>query len=737
MYRNAAISRQPDRAGPALSDPGLSDSGLSGPPVLRGLMAGLVRGFRPGLVLAVILALVPPLAALAGERRVSGPQDLAQAISAAAPGDVLSLAPGAYGALQISRRFEGRPLTLRAADPERRPEFTGIALQNAQGLVLEDLNVLWRVTGSENMERHRASSVERSRDITLRRILFEGDVARVGRSAVRGYGTGFGLWVRGVQGLTIEDSEFRTWHRAMIVSESQDIILRGSEFHSLRSDGVDFVAVNRLLVERNHFHDFAQSPESGDHADMIQFWTNRTKTPSTDIVIRDNLFNSGHGLYTQSIFLRNEEVDTGRAGREMYYRNIEITGNIIINAHLHGITIGEADGVRIASNTLVRNRLSAGSSSNPALWTPSIRVSPKSDNVSILRNVVPKLTGPDKRPDWEVKGNLLIQDSSPSRSGYYDTVFAAAITGDPSSLASFAYRPGGPADGKSVGAAGLRADQIAARAGQSALAVLRVSRDPAFVNLFHFDASQTLGAAGPPDWDFGDGTRAQGQKVSHTFAGPGVYRVVLQTGKTEADRTAAHVSVPEPQLLRFDPDRGLMAGDLLIKETTPRNGVLHIGGENGSVDVPAPAIAGLFSRPDFELSLDLAAEGPAVGAAAEGKNAPSGEILRIHETFILGMTPAGGLTLAVFEERQSKARQLRTPPLGLNDGKRHRITIAATPEAIEILIDGSPALRVKLNGPIRQAMNRPLVLGGAFGKPGMPAGIRDLVLTAGAKSFAR
>lgn len=752
--RSDGGTRAPLASAPVASARIAAGAGLRAHGLMRqlilGLMRRLMRRLMPGLGLLILMLASP---ALAAERQVAGPQDLAQAIAEAAPGDVLRLAPGAYGALRISRRFEGKPLTIRAQDPENRPEFTGIFLREAQGLVLEDLAVLWRATGPEDTERYRASSVEKSQDVTLRRILFEGDVARAGRPEVRGSATAFGLWLRFARSVTVEDCEFRIWHRALIVSDSQDITLRGSQFHSLRSDGVDFVAVQGLLVEKNWFHDFSQMPGSGDHADMIQFWTNRSKTPSTDITIRDNLFNSGHGLFTHSIFMRNEEVDTGRAGPEMFYRNIKITGNIIINAHLHGISIGEADGVLIDSNTLVRNRLSAGPGGTPALWTPSIRVSEKSQNVRILRNITPKITGPELRPDWQVAGNLLIQDKSPARPDHYDKVFAAAIMGDPSSLASFAYLPGGPADekitGKAVGAPGLRPDRIAARTGEQAggqgLAVLRVSRDPALINRFHFDASQTLAPqtlpgqtlpGQPPEdpparplpvWDFGDGHSAQGETVTHDFARPGQYQVVLQTGPGRNDRTQARIDIPEPQLLHFDPQIGLIAGSTPVEGAAARGGRLAFGGGAGSVEIPAQAIAGIFTRPDFDLTMDLAATG--------GGN-PSGEILRVHEVFILGMAPTGSLTLSLFEEGQKKPRGLRTPPARLNDGQPHRISLRADRDKVEIHVDGALVLRVKLTGPLRQVTNRPLVLGGAFGKTGMTAELRDLQLTAGARSFA-
>ena len=67
---------------------------------------------------------------------------------------------------------------------------------------------------------------------------------------------------------------------------------------------------------------------------MIQFWTSGTTSPSTNIVIRGNILDSGDGGWTQSIFMRNEMVDTGGAGDAMFYQNILIEDNVIYNAFI-------------------------------------------------------------------------------------------------------------------------------------------------------------------------------------------------------------------------------------------------------------------------------------------------------------------------------------------------------------------------------------------------------------------
>jgi parallel beta-helix repeat protein len=271
-----------------------------------------------------------------------------------------------------------------------------------------------------------------------------------------GFGTGFGLSVRGSERVTIEAVEIRGFFRGLVVSDSSDLVVRGNNIHSLRMDGMNFAQVERVLIEGNHIHDFIRSLASRDHADMIQFWTNGTTVASRDIVIRNNVLNSGNGWYTQSIFMRNDQVDRGLAGDEMFYRNILIEENVIINAHLHGIVVGATDGLIIRNNTVIRNARSEGERDNVAQWNPRISVAEPSRNVQILRNVVSRIAGDEAQAGWVIADNLFIQDRGRLGEGlYYDLVFVAARTGDPQNLGSFSYLPGGPLEGAGIGASRL------------------------------------------------------------------------------------------------------------------------------------------------------------------------------------------------------------------------------------------------------------------------------------------
>ena len=408
------------------------------------------------LCLALLSALTAGLGTSAGAEtlRIATPAALQQALLAPSPGDVLLLAPGNYGQLDLRGLVmpPDQPLVLRGADQGGPAVMTGMRLSSVENLVLE--NLTFDYTYAPGDPGHlRPFQINDSQGITIRHSVFDGDVARGVSAESDGFGTAFGLSLRGSARITLDDSEIRGFFRGLMVSESSDILVRGNDLHDIRMDGMNFAQVEHVRIEDNHIHDFARSLTSGDHADMIQFWTNGTTAPSRDIVITGNVLNSGAGWYTQSIFMRNDQVDRGLAGPEMFYRDVLITQNVIINAHLHGIAIGETDGLTISNNTVIRNARSEGADDNVALWNPRISVAETSRRVQILRNVVSRIAGYDNQDDWVVADNMFVQDQGRLEAGlFYDLAFVDARSGDPQNLGSFSYLPGGALDGAGVGA---------------------------------------------------------------------------------------------------------------------------------------------------------------------------------------------------------------------------------------------------------------------------------------------
>jgi hypothetical protein len=701
-------------------------SALLAPALLSGLLSGL----------AAALALPAP-----DPGAIATPAALAAALAAAAPGAVLRLAPGEYGALALRRAFgdADRPVMLRSADPARPARFSGLRISGAQGLVLQDLVFDYRFAAGDDPNDLRVFQITGARDITFRGALFDGDRAFGAGPKHDGFPAAQGVVIRGSAGITVEDSEIRGWKRGMVIGHSTGITLRGNRFHDIRSDGLNFAAVRDVLVEGNRFGPFTRSPAAGDHADMIQFWTTGTKTPSENITLRDNILFSGTGLYTQSIFMRNEEVDRGRQGREMFYRNVTITGNVIVNAHLHGITTGATDGLVIANNTLVRNPASSGTTGRAGLWTPTIRIATISDNVTVTGNVTPGIAGPDKAAAgsaWRVAGNLITQTADPTAPDHVEALFVAPQGGDPATLAPFTYLPGGAADGRRLGAAGLRPEAVAG--GPAApLALIRPMRDARLVNRFVFDAGVSRGA-GPARWQFGDGTTAEGRRVSHDFAAPGSYRVTLTLGAGGGlAETAVQVRVPAAELLRLAPE-GLLArqdGELrALAEVpvvpAPDGGVMiPLGRGRPAAEIPRSAIADLFGAWDFALDLRLRS-----AATADA----SGEILRLHRGFGLAMSPAGGIDAWVLPQGVKRPVRLRTAPLRLNDGRWHAVGLRYDAAAGEmaVLVDGRLRVRARVAAPLGPPGRWNLSLGSPFGKKTFDGDLAALTLTANARSFA-
>lgn len=629
--------------------------------------------------LALCAALLPQGLLAQAKTQLRPGDDLAAAVHAAAPGTILELAGGEYGAFDLKGlgADAGAPITLRSADPANPAKFSEMNLREVNHLVLDGLffDYTYNVEDKSSI---RPFQIFTSRDLIVRNSVFEGDLGEAEGPGEGAYPTGFGLAVRSSAKIQIENNEIRDFYRGLTVSDSVDVDVIGNDIHAIRMDGMNFAQVERLLVEGNHIHDFKRAVDSADHADMIQFWTAQTKRPSVNVTIRDNVLNSGQGWYTQSIFMRNEEVDTGRADSRMFYRNITIEGNVIINANAHGITVGETAGLNIHNNTLVHNARSDGKKKNIKSWVPQIRVAASSQNVRIERNVMSRLVGYKAQPSWNVADNFAVQDDFPTQPGFYKTVFAAAQTGDPRNIASFNYLKGGPLDGKGIGAEMLasKAEGAVTRSlvPQPELReiVVRVVNDPEITSRFSFDLSASLTEAGLDGskasfaWDFGDGQTAQGQSVDHTFATPGVFDVLVQgtfaNGKSITGR--ARVTSHRSEVLILDSRSSTyitfseMAAEplnLAIAQGQP----IPLGNGHALISIPAEAIAPIFGSTNFQID---------VRTRAKGGYKSAGTMLDIPRTLLVNVTGRGNL-LVQFNTSEARTVKLSTDVLSLFSGE--------------------------------------------------------------------
>jgi hypothetical protein len=415
----------------------------------------MIHRFLSYILVALFLSSGLPFAAAAEILHVSGPQDLAQAMKAPSAGLVIELAPGDYGTLSLRGGTANTPVTLRSSDPAKPARFSSMLLREMAGLTIENVVFDYDFAPGDNIAL-RPFQIITSQKITIRGCIFDGDIAQ-GRSAIDdGYPTGIGFSVRDSSDIVLEQSEIRKFFRGLAIRASKNVILRGNNLHSIRMDGMNFAEVQAVRIENNHIHDFIRNLDSKDHSDMIQFWTGKTSAPSRDIVIRNNLLSSGDGWFTQSIFMRNEIVDTGKAGQGMFYQNLTIEENVIFNAQAHGITVGETNGLTVRNNSLIRNARSSGTRQNVVIYQPRISIAPASHDVTIQANVTNSIKGYTAQPDWHVADNVLVQDQSVSKIGYYGSVFTSTTGDTADELRNFYAKSGGAIDKARAGAAVLR-----------------------------------------------------------------------------------------------------------------------------------------------------------------------------------------------------------------------------------------------------------------------------------------
>lgn len=298
-------------------------------------------------------------------------------------------------------------------------KISSLVVNGSENVIFEQI-VFDYVFDEDDKIYYRPFRVMSSSKIHIIDSVFDGDLARNLSDVDDGYGYAVGLSVRDSNNINISRTSFLDFHRGAVFSRSSDIVFHANRLARIRMDGLNFAQVSDVQITENIIENFNRSLDSSDHADMIQFWTQRTIEPSENILIARNILDSSEGWYTHSIFMRNELVDTGRAEYEMFYRNIEITDNVVINAHIHGIYVGATDGLIISNNTVVRNPASQGVRDNLNLWTPRISASADSLNVNIERNMVSSINGFNNQVDWNVSNNLLISDGLHGVDNYSD-----------------------------------------------------------------------------------------------------------------------------------------------------------------------------------------------------------------------------------------------------------------------------------------------------------------------------
>lgn len=369
---------------------------------------------------------------------VANAADLGAALQNAQGGEIFLLAPGNYGTLRMNTAYRS-PVVIRSADPAAPACFTRLVLEGARNVHLD--GVYFDYTYNAGDPHFIAYFVIlNSTDIVISNSVFDGGTARGTGSEADGYSIGIGLKIERGGNLTLSGNEFRRWWTAVLSVQSRQFVFTGNNIHTIRSDGVDVDAADGLRIERNRFHDFGGAAGSQDHRDMIQIMRVSPRG-SSDIVIRDNIFDMAGGDFTQTIWAGGDGKDLGNP--VMRHRNVLVENNMIYNGHIHGISIHGSDNISIRKNSVIH--VPGGHS------VPVINISPDSTSVVIEQNAVANIIGHENQRDWVVLNNALIQDQTPSQGGYYDSQFIYYAQGRKDGYNEYGVRPGSQLDRLNAG----------------------------------------------------------------------------------------------------------------------------------------------------------------------------------------------------------------------------------------------------------------------------------------------
>ncbi|MBM7070221.1 PKD domain-containing protein [Actibacterium sp. 188UL27-1] len=670
---------------------------------------------------------------------------LREVLATATGGDTVILADGDYGFLKLSQQFS-ETVTIQAAEGAD-VSFSGLKMTGSRNLTFDGVTFDYQFKpGDQLLERD--FTVQNSHDITFTNMVFDGDVAAGLSEIDDGYAAGFGLQVRGGSGITVQQSEIKGFYKGLSFSGTNDVTVQENDIHGIRSDGINFAAVQGGQILDNHIHDFATNTKlannhaQADHRDMIQIFTKGTSRPSTDITIDNNRLDMGAGGATQGIWMRNEEVDHGKAGEEMFYRNVTITNNLVINGMANGIGVGETFGLTVTNNTL----LPAPGVDWPP--TPVIRVQPASRDVQITNNVAKAVNVQDTATkqiraegetdtDWTLDRNMTIQTRDPDAPGYLGDLVIATGGG----AGSYIPRPGSALDGTGAGSALLAHDPT-----PDTLTALAVVAEDGARNKLSFDATLSagpggiLGADARYTWDFGNGQTAEGPAIGYTYPDPGTYTVTLTVEAADGSRDVIQttVDIAGPDVFSFDGATGVAARidhgvakelntALPLVDLAEGGQAIKMAGDQ-AIALPRSAFDGYYGASGFGLDLSL---------RMDDGTANAGQVIRLHKAMVVHVTGKGEVQLELTPDGASKAIKLTTKGAGLQDGHWHDIHIHwnGISGEMEILVDDAVLASHVLEGQLKPLQNWAPSLGSPWHKS-FTGEIRQIDLQAEPDAYA-
>lgn len=268
---------------------------------------------------------------------VNSTAGLTGALKAAQGGDVIKLAPGTYSGLQVSNLAFKSDVIITSMDASKPAIITNFTMSNVTGLTFTNLEMA-AVNPTGTASSGWAFIITNGNDIHFDNVDFHGSKDGNVNNDMNG------LQIRGGKDISVTNSDFEQFGRALAISQADHIKVSGNEVHDVRTDGFNFAEVGYIEVTNNRMTNFR--PGATDHPDAIQFWTSGTTTASHDIVVSGNVITRGDGAYVQGIFFR-DQIGT------LPFERVTISNNLIVGTGYNAIRVNGGTNVTVSDNDLV------------------------------------------------------------------------------------------------------------------------------------------------------------------------------------------------------------------------------------------------------------------------------------------------------------------------------------------------------------------------------------------------
>lgn len=455
---------------------------------------------------------------------VSNAAELSSALTQATGGETILLKAGVdFGSLNIP--YGANPahpysstVTIKSEDVNNEATFHGISLTGVSNLTVDSVHINIPKDGTISA----GFSVNKSNNITLSHSDVNGNLTL----GVTGQHTIIGASIGGSTSVTLDGNEFHHLYVGTGVSNTSNFIVKNNFYHNNLGDNSDYASnISNILIENNTYFAPDKTNPFNIHLDSIQFWVEKDATQDTShVVIRGNFIVDLTDTHSQSIFMRGDynQPDANGVLSNIYrLKDVTIENNVIASSQSHGISVSGADGAIIQNNTLVYN----GTNPNPdTVYIPGID-GRNNSNVIAKNNIEPDGYGRNT--------------STPTGLTYQDNTLYAF--GNDAVLNKLLLNPNGDVlDKQNFATIQMNADGSY----NGALLVAPDANHPTAVieqnyNLvdghytYTFDATHSLAQIGSNlngatyQWQFADGTTAQGATVTKTFTHGGEQDVIV------------------------------------------------------------------------------------------------------------------------------------------------------------------------------------------------------------------